>query len=238
MTHSLRRSHPPGMGRPVAVSLSLHVVLVLSGVWLVRGEHAALPPVYKVDLVAAPAGPRSIGQVQPATAPPAPAEAPVPKSAETKTGESVPVKAPPPRRAPPKPATQVPNAASAKAGAPAPRAGGGPVGGTGTDVANLSTSGIEFPFPTYLQNIANQILLNFDPSDRRALTCEVYFQIHRNGSVTAFEFRRKSGSYLFDNEARGAVEAAGRSRAFGPLPDGFGDDVLPVIFTFTPQMIR
>jgi outer membrane biosynthesis protein TonB len=238
MAEILSRRHMPPLGRAVAVSLALHAGLVVAAVLVMRGDQLALPPVYKVDLVAAPAGPRSVGQVQPPSARPAPAEAPVPKSAETKPAESVPVKAPPPRRSPPKAATQVPNAASAKANAPAPRAGGGPTGGSGTDVANLSTSGIEFPFPTYLQNIANQILLNFDPSDRRPLTCEVYFQIHRNGSVSAFEFRRKSGSYLFDNEARGAVEAAGRSRGFGPLPEGFRDDVLPVIFTFTPQMIR
>jgi outer membrane biosynthesis protein TonB len=66
----------------------------------------------------------------------------------------------------------------------------------------------------------------------------VYFLIQRDGRVTDFDFRRKSGSSAFDIAARGAIEAAGRSRAFGPLPDGFRDDVLPVIFTFTPQMLR
>jgi len=33
-----------------------------------------------------------------------------------------------------------------------------------------------------------------------------------------------------------AVEAAARS--FGPLPAGFSDDVLPVIFSFDPRLIR
>ncbi|MGQ0649702.1 MAG: TonB C-terminal domain-containing protein [Gemmatimonadaceae bacterium] len=238
MASTVSRTHTPKVGTPLAVSLALHGALVLSAIWVMRGDQIALPPVYKVDLVAAPAGPRSVGQVQTPTAPQPKADAPVPKSAETRPAESVPVKAPPPRRPPPAPTTQVPNAASAKPNAPAPKAGGGPTGGKGTDVANLTTGGIDFPFPTYLQNIANQIILNFDPSDRRPLTAEVYFQIQRNGSVTGFELRRKSGSYLFDNEARGAVEAAGRSRAFGPLPDGFKDDVLPVIFTFSPQMVR
>jgi hypothetical protein len=36
----------------------------------------------------------------------------------------------------------------------------------------------------------------------------------------------------------GAVEAAARANAFGPLPQGFTDDVLPVIFSFDPRLIR
>ena len=55
---------------------------------------------------------------------------------------------------------------------------------------------------------------------------------------TGFAFRKRSGSYEFDLEAQGAVEAAGRSGSFGPLPDGFRDDVLTVIFSFDPQLIR
>jgi hypothetical protein len=234
---SVTSARRPKMTASLVVSLALHGGLAVAAFGLARQEQLILPPVYRVDLVAAPAGPRSIGQVQPASAPAPKAEAPVPRSAQSRTTESTPVRTPP-RRTPPPPATQVPNAASAKAGAPAPKAGGGATGGTGTDVANIQTAGIEFPFPNYINNIANQILVNFDPSDKRALLCEVFFQIQRNGSVTGFEFRRRSGSSLFDIEARGAVEAAGRSRAFGPLPDGFSDDVLPVIFTFSPQMIR
>lgn len=218
--------------------MTLHGALLATAFWAARDDHVALPPVYKVDLVAAPAGPRSLGQLQSPTAPAPSPDAPVPKSAESKPAETVPVKAPPPRRPPPVPATQVPNAAPAKANAPAPKAGGGATGGQGTDVANLTTSGIEFPFPAYLTNIANQIIRNFERGSLPALSCDVSFQIRRDGSVSGIEIRRRSGSTLFDIEARGAVEAAGRSRSFGPLPDGFSDDVLPVIFTFTPQMIR
>lgn len=218
--------------------MTLHGALVAAAFWMARGDHIALPPVYKVDLVAAPAGPRSIGQVQSPTAPAPSPDAPVPKSAAAPSAEPVPVKAPPPRRPPPVPTTQVPNAAPAKPNTPAPKAGGGATGGQGTDVANLTTSGIEFPFPAYLTNIANQVIRNFERGSLQALSCDVSFQIQRDGSVTDIQVRRRSGSYLFDIEARGAVEAAGRSRAFGPLPDGFNDDVLPVIFTFTPQMIR
>lgn len=239
MAQVVTRTAGPRMASPLAASLVLHGALVATVLWSVRGHEASLPPVYKVDLVAAPAGPRSVGQVQPATTPTPPTpEAPVPKSAVTEAAEKVPVKAPPPRRAPPRPATQVPNAVSAKPNAPAPRAGGGATGGQGTDVANVHSDGIAFPYPAYLNNIANQVILNFEKGNLPALSCDVYFQIHRDGSVSGIEVRRRSGSTLFDIEARGAVEAAGRARAFGPLPEGFRDDVLPVIFTFTPQMIR
>jgi hypothetical protein len=47
-----------------------------------------------------------------------------------------------------------------------------------------------------------------------------------------------SGSYGFDVEARGAVEAAGAAGAFGPLPEGFMDDALTIIFEFDPTIIR
>ena len=40
----------------------------------------------------------------------------------------------------------------------------------------------------------------------------------------------------FDLEAMGAVEAAAPS--FGRLPDGYSEDVLTVIFSFDPQLIR
>jgi hypothetical protein len=36
----------------------------------------------------------------------------------------------------------------------------------------------------------------------------------------------------------GAVDAAAQAHAFGPLPQGFSDDVLPVIFSFDPRLIR
>lgn len=226
------------LSTPLALSVLVHGALGASLVLLGRGVVTAAPPVYKVDLVAAPAGPRNVGEVSSAPAPPAPAAAPPPKSAAAPPGEKVPVKAAPPKRPTPAPTTAVPNAKTSKPTAPVAKAGGGATGGQGTDVANIKSEGIAFPFPTYLNNIANQVILRFERGSLPALSCDVYFQIHRDGSVSDIELRRRSGSTLFDIEARGAVEAAGRSRAFGPLPDGFKDDVLPVIFTFTPQMIR
>jgi outer membrane biosynthesis protein TonB len=221
------------------MSLVLHASVVAAAIIISRESVVALPPVYKVDLVAAPAGPRAIGSVSEAPAkPPTETPAPVPKRAETPNEMPVPTKKPVPARKPVAPATKVPNAKAAPRDAPAPKAGGGTTGGTGTDVANVHTEGLNFPFPEYLHNIVNQIALRFKPRNPGALSAEVSFLIRRDGSVTAFAFRRRSGVYVFDLEAQGAVEAAGRSGSFGPLPDGFKDDALPVSFSFDPQLIR
>jgi hypothetical protein len=226
------------LSAPVALSVLLHGGLAVLAVVLTRGATIALPPVYQVDLVAAPAGPRALGQVAPRQAPVPPApDAPIPKRAATAAAEPVPARTAPTRQAP-APATRVPDAVSARRDAPAPKAGGGPTGGTGTDAANIQISGVVFPFDGYVNNIANQIMTRFDPSDRRPLRAEISFLIHRDGSVTAITYRQRSGVYGFDLEARGAIEAAGRAKAFGPLPEGFNDDVLPVIFTFEPRFYR
>jgi periplasmic protein TonB len=229
---------------PIVGSAVAHVA-VLAAFMLARGTPAApAPPTYRVNLIAAPPGPRQIGVVQPTPAAPTPAvptpavparEIPDPsrmKPAPTKTRPAKPVK-------PPKIATPVAGAASAPARpakpAAAPIAGGGPQGGRGADVANVHVDGIDFPYPGYLQNVVRQIAVNFKPS-RGGLTAVVAFMIRRDGSVTGIRLTTRSGVYSFDTEAMGAVEAAARS--FGPLPAGFTDDVLPVIFSFDPRLIR
>jgi protein TonB len=117
-------------------------------------------------------------------------------------------------------------------------AGGGPTGGHGTDVATVRTEGIDFPFPGYLENIVRQIAKNFGDHRNTAVRAEVQFLIRRDGSVTGFSFLNRSGNYSFDLDAQGAVESAGNSHAFGPLPNGFSDDVLPVIFSFDPTVVH
>ncbi|MEO6447438.1 MAG: TonB C-terminal domain-containing protein [Gemmatimonadaceae bacterium] len=227
------------LGLPATISLVLHATLVAFALLVAGESEVALPPVYKVDLVAAPAGPRAIGEVSetavtpPPEAPPAP-----PKRAEAPTENAAPTKTAAPKKVVSR-ATPVPNAREVPTRAtPAPKAGGGPTGGKGADVANVSVEGINFPYPGYLENIVRQIALRFKPRRAEALSSEVVFLIRRDGSTTGFSFRRRSGSYEFDLEAQGAVEAASRSGSFGPLPDGFGDDVLTVIFSFDPQLIR
>jgi outer membrane biosynthesis protein TonB len=106
-------------------------------------------------------------------------------------------------------------------------------------VANVKVDGIDFPYRGYLDNIVRQIALRFEPPNpKAALRAEVRFLIHRDGSVSGMRLVVRSGAFDFDVEATGAVEAAGAAKAFGPLPAGYPDDVLPVVFMFDPSLIR
>lgn len=226
----------PGAGAYV-VSAAVHAALAAAAFLAFRSPPSVtLPPMYHVELVAAPPGARAIGEVK--ETPPAPATpltAPRPSDATTKAmPDPSKVADNPVRRATPDVAVPKTQAKSN-----APRAGGGPNGGKGTDVANVRSEGIEFPFPGYLNNIVRQIALNFKPRNPTAkLRAEVTFLIHRDGSVSDLKFVKRSGNYAFDLEAQSAVEAAARARSFGPLPGGFPDDALPVFFSFDPDFIR
>lgn len=229
---------PRGLGVPLAVSAALHIVAALALVLARPASSPARPPVYRVDIVAAPPGPRAAGVVTPkraATAAPAPTP---PRPSAAPRAAPVPAKGAPERRSPAAATPALAPATPAPA-TPAPAAGGGPTGGRGADVATVRTEGIEFPYPGYLNNIVRQVALRFRPDDPNApLRAEVVFLIHRDGRVSGFRFTTRSGVYAFDLEAQGAVDAAAGARAFGPLPDGFPDDVLPVTFSFDPRLIR
>ena len=242
-----RRSSGGALGAgPFGFSVGLHVLL-LAGMFLVRPEAPRFTaPVYRVDLVAAPPGPRQIGEVrrQPAQPEPEPAAAtPPPQRPEQLQPDRMP---PPPSKQPPArraPAQTTPSPVPAEAqtrprSEPAPVAGGGPEGGRGSDVANVRTEGIEFPFPGYLENIVRQIALRFKPPGSSALRAEVKFLIRRDGSAEIVQFVQRSGAFAFDLEAQGAIEQAGQVRAFGPLPTGYENDVLTVVFSFDPRTIR
>ena len=222
---------------PATASLLLHGSLFVAAWWVSReAPPVVLPPIYRVNIVAAPAGPRAIGEVRseptvnPPEAQPRPA-AEVPPRTMPAPDRSPAVRAP--RQVTPAPAEKTATKA------PAAVAGGGPIGDRGADVATVQTTGIEFPFPGYLNNIVRQIALRFEPPDRTAsLRAEIMFLIYRDGSVTNLRFIERSGSYPFDLEAQASIEAAARARAFGPLPEGFSEDVLPVSFSFDPQVLR
>ncbi len=225
-----------GIGGALAISVLVHVGAVASLVIWKSAPAATLPPMYRVDLIAAPPGPRAAGVVRD-TPPAAEPTAKVPPRAES----AEPVKAAPIK--PPERRTQTRATANITTDprervdpTKAPTAGGGEVGGTGTDVATVRTEGIEFPFPGYLQQIVRQISLTFKPRNPGALKAEVFFFIRRDGSVAGFRFLQSSGNFAFDLEVQGAVEAAARN--FGPLPTGFSDDILPVTFSFDPARLR
>jgi len=237
---------------PFTLSAILHAAIAtLLFSTLKERRPVALPPMYRVEIVAAPAGERAIGEVSPAKAVTTPTvtqptatqstvkEMPLPKA---KRAQKTPARATPTEgKVSPSPKVSAPTEAKVtpQPKTAAPKAGGGPTGGKGTDVASVRSDGIEFPFPGYLNNIVRQIAINFKPRNPAArLKAEVRFLIHRDGSVSDLSFIRRSGNFSFDLEAQGAVEAASSTHAFGPLPVGFPDDALPVVFSFDPEFLK
>ena len=228
------------LGSGLAFSVAVHVGLVGLLVWWNGRPQRERPPVYRVELVGQ-AGPRQAGLEQGSVEPTKAAD--VSGAERVKEPDKVVpppmAKTPPtaaPQQATPMPAkskqagakTAPPNAASA-----APKAGAGATGTKGADVANLRTEGIEFPDPGYTKNIVRQLALEWKPGrSATALVAEVRFTIKRDGSVLAIEVVKSSGDRLYDIDAKGAVEAVGNARRFGPLPAVWNDDVLVVYFTF------
>ncbi len=233
-----------GVAPSFGVSLALHAGIIALAMVASRAgpPPPPMPAPYEVRLVAAPPGPPTIGVVRPperTPTPPPPEPAPSPPAPQVVVPQRMP---PPPtaqpRPTPPPPTTRAtPNVTDARPVPPqsAPTAGGGPTGGRGTDVANVDLAGLRFPFPAYLNNIVTQITVRFRPPSDRPISAVVFFRVMRDGSVTDIRVHQRSGDRRFDLEALGAVEAAGQARAFGALPSGFSDDMLPIYFTFEPS---
>jgi outer membrane biosynthesis protein TonB len=222
-----RRALPSNAGFGLAGTAVVHG---LAGVLLLGGapSRRALPPVYKVQLIAAPApdptarkAPEAVER--PSAAPPAPLPKPkpAPKSAASHATP------------PPPPDAVRREAAPRTTPKTAPLPGEEP--STGSDVATVSTEGVAFPYPEYLQNIMTQILRRWQKPYGTSPDMEVSFFIHRDGSITALQFVKRSGSFASDLEAQGAVEETGRSKVFGPLPAGWESDVLFVRFFFSAK---
>jgi len=235
-------ANPPRLTGGLFASVLLHGGAVALLVFFAAPRASApAPPLYRVQLIAAPAGDRAAGVVAPPETPPVKSPAPVPAS-------KTPPKIKPPTNAKTKPAppakaaTPVPQPKAAeppKPETPPPTAGGGATGGKGTDVANVDTPGIDFPYPGYLQNISREVLRQFQTQQTRlTLIADVRFMIKRDGTVDPESIRlvTSSGNYSFDQKALGAVEAAANAKRFGRLPDGFREDILPVTFRFTPSL--
>jgi outer membrane biosynthesis protein TonB len=188
------------------------------------------PPSYAVDLVAAPAPAPKQRLAREAVPTPPPEEKPAPVKPPPK---------PKPTKAPAPPTPKPPPADTNREAPPKTAAPVAPVDGetpsTGTDVATIKTPGLQFPYPEYLRNIVTQVYRNWDRgTGRQSNFAEVSFMILRDGSVRDIRFVTRSGSFSFDLGAQGAIEAAGNARSFGPLPDGWDADVLPVSFYFKP----
>lgn len=108
---------------------------------------------------------------------------------------------------------------------------------TGTDELTFRQDGLRFPYPEYLERIVTEVKRRWaNPvGGGLRLRSQVAFTIQRDGTVTDISFSRRSGNFTFDTEAQGAVERAGRDRAFGPLPAGFNGESLPIAFCFAAE---
>lgn len=204
----------------------VHGVVLAAFLASASGARSA-PPVYRVQLVAAPEvqpdarpAPEAIQREAAQPEPPAPTPKPPPKNTAAEAA--------PPPTADSKKREAAPRTTPKAKPLPGERPS------TGSDPATVSTEGIEFPFPEYLQNIVSQVLQRWQrPLESSPLEAEVSFMVHRDGSVTDLQFVRRSGDFSFDLEAQGAIEEAGRNKAFGMLPDGWVADVLFVRFYFS-----
>ena len=205
----------------------LHAAAVALVVVTPHPEVKAGPPSYAVELIAAPEPQPTLKKAAPEAVPTAPEDKPAPLK-------------PQPAKLPPKPVPKQPPQPEKKEAPIKTKAPEKPLPSetpsTGTDIATVKTPGLDFPYPEYLRNIVSEVYRRWDrPSGAASLQAEVAFLILRDGSVREIKFIRSSGNFAFDLDAQGAIEAAGNARAFGPLPDGYPADVLPVSFYFTPR---
>lgn len=210
----------------LAGTVAVHALAALFFIASAADARKTAPPTYRVHLVAAPEPTPEERKAPPAVDRPAEEKpAPVPKAPSPKSTVS--------KAAPPPVADNTKREAAPRTTPPvAPLPGETP--STGSDVATVSTEGVQFPFPEYLQNIVAQVLHRWQrPLQSTPLEAEVSFFVHRDGSVSGLQFVRRSGNFAFDLEAQGAIEEAGRFKVFGALPDGWTSDVLFVRFYFS-----
>ncbi|MDH3296784.1 MAG: TonB C-terminal domain-containing protein [Gemmatimonadota bacterium] len=216
--------HDPDRGVPLSAvwgSLGMHGAMLAVFVWL---SVTSTPPLtaqtYQVRLIAAadlqaplrdtPAPPRQAEEVN-RPPPPQPTEDPVPETELPSIVEEI-------------PQVEEPVREPARADE------------TGDASLSVQTEGARFVDPAYANNIVDQINRYWRPPDTsRPLQAEIIFVIDRTGKVSDVKWLRRSGDATFDLEARGAIEAAARADAFGPLPDAFPFDQLQVSFYFDPS---
>jgi hypothetical protein len=231
----------PRLGGGFAVSVFFHGALVAAFFLLRAGTPPPAPPLYRVELFAAPAGERAVGVVQekPVETPPEPKPEKVkqpPKAVATRpVPKATPKTVPAVKQATP---TAPAKTAPAKEETPPATAGGGETGGKGADVANVQTGGLDFPYPFYIQNIIRQLILAWGQGAPR-YDAVVRFTIRRDGTVDPESIHIVTpGNYSNDRRAVGAVEQVADAKLFGALPPGFREDILPVTIRFTPSMFK
>lgn len=233
------------------VSALLHAA-VIGAFWATASTADQAPTlrVYAVDIVSPP--PQELGEPtidpaaetepveeEPTPEPPQPEEEevapePEPEPSPPARPTSEPEPKPKPKPAETKPAEEKPPTEPKKEEKKSTGARPDPTSAGGEDL-NVHTEGMEFVDPSYLANIQRQLNRYFrPPADARNDEAEILFRINRNGSVSGIEVLSSSGSVRFRLAAMEAVEQAGLNKAFGPLPDAYPADQLPVSFYFRP----
>lgn len=217
---------PDNVGIGLTGTVLVHAVAILFLAAGAANARKPAPPTYRVHLVAAPEPTENEKKAPEAVERPAEEKpAPAPKA---KSPKSTVAPAPPP------PVADNTKREAAPRTTPKAQPLPGEKPSTGSDPLTVSTAGIDFPFPAYTNNIIVQIAMRWQrPSQSTPLEAEVGFLIHRDGSVSDMQFIKRSGDFEFDLEAQGAIEDAGRRKAFGALPDGWTSDVLFVRFYFS-----
>jgi len=103
----------------------------------------------------------------------------------------------------------------------------------GGEDLDVRLEGLRRDYPVYYGNIIRQLDRCFRPPPGRH-SATVRFAIHRDGTVSDIGKVESTGNLAFDVKAFEAVECAGNGN-FGPLPDDFPWDVLPIEFFFAPR---
>jgi len=181
--------------------------------------------------------PEPEAEVEPEPTPPAP-PAPAPTPPAPRQQPSPPQPSPPQPRAQPPPRPEAPREPEPRPQPPPQQAAStGPrpdPNSPGGDNLNLQLRGVECPTPDYCNNIIRQVNRYFrSPGAGAAAEADVYFVIHRDGSISGLRMVSSTGGAGFRLAVLEAVEQAGINRAFGPLPQPFPDQ-LPVSFYFRP----
>jgi outer membrane biosynthesis protein TonB len=241
--------------RAFLVSAFIHVGLIVA-IWAITSRGEQLPPmrVYAVNIISPP--PQEFGEPRPAVPqpevepepeeepeqelePPTDEPEPEPEPAPTPPPTPTPAAQPPPRQEPPRPPPPPPPPApprQAPAQEPTPSTGRQPdPASAGGENINMQLRGVECPTPDYCNNIIRQINRYFrSPGSGAAGNADIYFQINRDGSIADLRLVSSTGGAGFRLAVLEAVEQAGINRAFGPLPQAYGRDQLPVSFFFRP----
>lgn len=221
-----------GVTEAVVGSLGMHAAFLVIVFWGASQISIPEPPqVYQVELVAAPREAPVRAVPVPDRPRPTPEERPRARPVETQPAPTErPRRDTRPAEAEQEAVEVVPETPVEERPAATPEQSR-----EGVEGLPVRLEGAPFPYPEYLANIILQIKRHWrPPTGGQQLRAELAFTITREGSVEDVAWVRRSGNPAFDLEARGAIEAAGRRRAFGSLPQEYPLDVLRVSFFFDP----